>query len=183
MKKLILAALICAPLFFQAQTRPASPMTAAKEPAKEPGEGLRYNVETLFCELIVAETQNKMTIRVDIGKDLMANLTDKESIAQIEQLRSIQFTSVADALNFMGNGGWKMGNSYLLNRATTTETHIVMEKRLARKPGGDAQGGIRPPVDRPAGEPAARPADPSARPSEPGVRPVPPANPKEKGKG
>ncbi|MBL7941299.1 MAG: hypothetical protein JNM00_00945 [Flavobacteriales bacterium] len=171
MKKLLLTALICAPVIFQAQTKPAV-TPAAKDPAQK--ESPRYNVETMYSELIIAENQNKISLRLDFGQDLMTNLTDKESIAQIEQMRTMQFTSVADVLNYAASAGWKMTNSYSLNRATGSETHIVLEKRLMRKPGADGKGGVQPPVERPV-------ADPAARPANPGVQPVPPAKERSKG--
>jgi TfoX/Sxy family transcriptional regulator of competence genes len=159
MKKIILMALIAAPIWAGAQNKTIDKGTAKPE-AKElqtPGAqvGSKSTVaspESIFAELIVSENQmGGMVIRIDFGRDALAGVEDKEFMMKIKEARELQFVAVPDALTYMNSIGFKFVTSYVTT-AKSTETHMVLEKRMARK-GDNGKGG-------PAGNGAERPERP-----------------------
>jgi TfoX/Sxy family transcriptional regulator of competence genes len=148
MKKIILMALIAAPIWAGAQTtKPAEKVTGKQEvkdltpPSSTAGsKSTVTSPESIFAELIVSENQmGGIVIRVDFGRDVLAGIEDKELMMKIKEAREIQFVAVPDALTYMNSLGFKFVTSYAIT-SKTTETHMVLEKRMARK-GDNGKGG------------------------------------------
>ena len=159
MKKIILMALIAAPIWAGAQNKTIDKGTAKPEPKElqapatpSGNKGTVVSPETLFAELIVSENQmGGIVIRIDFGRDALAGVEDKELLMKIREAREIQFVAVTDALTYMNSLGFKYVTSYVTS-FKSTETHMVLEKRMARK-GDNGKGG-------PAGNGAERPERP-----------------------
>lgn len=154
-------ALIAAPIWAGAQTtKPAEKVTGKpemKEIPATPGESAKTAVkspESIFCEVIISENpMGGQVLRVDFGRDALAGVEDKEFLQKVKEARELQFTSVPDILTYMNNMGFKFVTSYALKgTGKMEETHMVLEKRMARK-GDNGKGG-------PAG--AERPERPDA---------------------
>jgi hypothetical protein len=131
MKKLILAILLIAPLaiFGQkkgGQNQPVRPLPPNPKNAVA-------NPEVIFMELILIEVQGNFSIRPDVGRDNMANVEDKELVAQIAEMRQRVFTNVPDAMTYLQGMGFNYVDNYKLTRNDKEETHLMFEKKLIRK--------------------------------------------------
>jgi len=164
MKKIILMALIAAPIWAGAQTTKPAEKATGKQETKEittptSPAGRKSTVtspESIFAELIVSENQmGGIVIRVDFGRDVLAGIEDKELMMRIKEAREVQFVAVPDALTYMNNMGFKFVTSYATT-SKTTETHMVLEKRMARK-GENGKGG-QPGAERPERPEGAKPS-------------------------
>lgn len=152
-------ALIAAPIWAGAQTtKPAEKATGKPEMKEVPSgasatnKGTVTSPESLFAELIIGENQmGGVVIRIDFGRDALAGVEDKELIMKLKEARELQFVAVPDALTYMNSIGFKFVTSYTAG-TKVQETHMVLEKRMARK-GENGKGG-------PAG--AERPERPNA---------------------
>jgi hypothetical protein len=151
MKKIILMALIAAPIWAGAQTTKPAEKGTGKPEMKEiqtaPAETGKTSVkspETIFCEVIISENpMGGQVIRIDFGRDALAGVEDKEFIQKIKEARELQFTSVPDVLTYMNSIGFKFVTSYTAKGASKMdETHMVLEKRMARK-GENGKGGAQ----------------------------------------
>lgn len=162
MKKILLTALVCAPFMLMAQAKPA---TTTTPPAKDPNQKtMSYTPEAIYSELIISENANKTTnIRFDFGRDVMDLLTDKDLIAHLTELRTMLFTTVADALNYCISKGWKLVTTYQINTSNIHETRLVLEKRITKKPGMEPAGGMQRPN---SGQPPVRPTDSERQPAD-----------------
>ncbi len=139
-------ALIAAPIWAGAQTTKPAEKTTGKPEVKEipaapaGSKSTVTNPESIFAELIVSENQmGGIVIRIDFGRDALAGIEDKELMMKIKDAREIQFVAVPDALTYMNSMGFKFVTSYATT-SKTTETHMVLEKRMARK-GDNGKGG------------------------------------------
>jgi hypothetical protein len=163
MKKIILMALIAAPIWASAQTtKPAEKVTTKpemKEIPGTPGEMNKTTVkspESVFAEIIISENpMGGQVIRIDFGRDALAGVEDKEFVQKIKEARELQFTTVPDVLTYMNSMGFKFITSYAMKgNNKVDETHMVLEKRMARKgeagKGGAAGNGAERP-ERPEG--------------------------------
>ena len=160
-------ALIAAPIWAGAQTtKPAEKGGTGKPEMKEipaaPTETGKTTVkspESIFSEIIISENpMGGQVIRIDFGRDALAGVEDKEFIQKVKEARELQFSTVPDVLTYMNSIGFKFVTSYSSKgNGKVDETHMVMEKRMARK-GDNGKGG-------PAGNGAERPERPE--PSKP----------------
>jgi hypothetical protein len=164
MKKLIVLAFAALPLMFIAQEKPVSATEKPNRPAAgemRPGGG----GETIYSELIINKSANgDNAIRADFGKDAIATISDKETLKQIGDLRSANFTNVPDALNKMSTAGFRYQQNYTIqDKEGRNEVHMVFEKRVMSRP----EGGAKP-------NPSAKPA-PDAKPGKetPKITPAP----------
>jgi len=74
-----------------------------------------------YCNLIVTGKMfsNKVNIIIDFGKEEMK--WNKDQRIKDEQTgKAIEFTSVIDALNYMGKQGWMLINAFPMNLGATT---------------------------------------------------------------
>jgi len=164
MKRIILMALIAAPIWAGAQTTKPAEKVVGKQETKDlnpPGstaasKSTVTSPESIFAELIVSENQmGGIVIRVDFGRDVLAGIEDKELMVKIKEAREVQFVAVPDALTYMNSMGFKFVTSYTTT-SKTTETHMVLEKRMARK--GDNGKGGQPGAERPERPEGAKPS-------------------------
>lgn len=148
MKKFLLVAMMAAPVFGFAQSKP---QTQEGEKQKA-GQFSVANPEAVHLEVIIAETSVGSSIRVDYGREQLANIQDKDLTAQLTELRSTQISSVPDITAYLSSIGFKYISSYQIVVGGKNETHLMFEKRLGRRApnstgGPDAKGGARPQVE------------------------------------
>jgi hypothetical protein len=165
MKKLMILALAAMPFLASAQDKPAT--TAAAKPQES--KFAVANPETIFLELVIENNaMGGSLIRVDFGRDLLASIQDKELAKQLSELRTANFTNVPDAMNYLASIGFKYSSTYpTFDKDNKTQTHLVFEKRLPRKPNGEGQPKPNRPEVKPADikpgatdqKPAPKPAD------------------------
>ena len=156
MKKIILMALIAAPIWAGAQTTKPAEKTTGKPEVKEipaaPAEAGKTSVkspESIFCEVIISENpMGGQVIRIDFGRDALLGVEDKEFMQKVKESRELQFSSVPDVLTYMSSIGFKFVTSYTAKgNGKVDDTHMVLEKRMARK--GDNGKGGQPGAERP----------------------------------
>jgi hypothetical protein len=170
MKKLLIAALISAPLvgFTQGKTPTTPPATGKESPAatKEDPESkaLVYKPENLYADIVITSIPNRgLSVRMDFGRDLVVNLEDKELIAEITMLKQIPFPTIPDALNYLSSKGWHQVTQYTVTTQSGTETRLVVEKRISKRFGDTGTSSPqRPPIV--AKEPPVKPADGGTKP-------------------
>jgi hypothetical protein len=167
MKKLIVLAMAALPMFAMAQEKEKTADKPAAKPEIQrpvtPG-----NPESIFIELIIAQTSVGSKIKADFGRELLTNVTDKELIQTLSELRNKEFMTMPDAMNALGLEGFKFVTNYTTkDKDNKEEVHMVFEKRMMKKPAGGAR-----PEGRPEPKPAeVRPTDekkPTAKPAEKG---------------
>lgn len=163
MKKLMMILLLAAPVALLAQgTKPATPAQPGKpgEPGKE---GARFVPESVFADIIVVTTNSNgnvnTNIRVDFGKEIYDLLTDKDLLQQITAIRSMNFSSVPDAVNYLNSVGFRFVTNYTTNGSLGTDTHILMEKRIVKRGQDPSSTPQRPPqgMEQPGTRPAENP--------------------------
>lgn len=120
--------------------------------------------ESMFVELILAEGQNGMVIRADIGRESVNTIEDKILQQKMIELRSLTFNSMPDAMAHLSGMGFKWMNSYEVHRGDKVETHLVFERRNAR--GKGKEDGMPRPVNV-ATKPTAAPAPADGKGSKP----------------
>lgn len=138
MRKLICIALAALPLMMNAQETPA----ATEKPNRPaPGEMRPGGGETIYSELVISKAPNgDNAIRADFGKDVISGLTDKETLKQVGELRSSNFTNVPDALNKMATAGFRYQQNYTVqDKEGRNEVHMVFEKRVISRTDGGAK--------------------------------------------
>jgi len=161
MKKMFMIGLMCAPIlaFSQGKTPPTS---VQGDPSAKPEineKTLIFNPETIFADIVITSNPNRgTTIRMDFGRDIMANLTDKDLISEITMLKQQPFPTVPDALNFLASRGWHQISQYMVTTQTGDENRLIMEKKLIKGPG--------------AGSGASSPTRPPAVTKDPGTKPA-----------
>jgi hypothetical protein len=165
MKKLLILALISAPLFGFSQTKPTSTAGSPTAPTKDKedpeSKTLVYKPETIYADIVITSVPNRPpSIRMDFGRDVMSNLTDKEIISEITMLKQLPFPTVPDALNFLASKGWHQTTQYTVTTPNGTETRLVVEKKIAKRP-GDPGASQRPATV----EPTTKPADGTTKPT------------------
>ncbi len=156
MKKIIMIALAALPVFAMAQDKKEAPQ-AATTSTKTNDKPVLTNPEAIFIELVITQGPVGSMIKADVGREVIASLTDKELVKQLGDIRSMQFNNMPDAMNYLSSNGYKYQNTYVTyDKDNKPETHIVFEKRLMKRPSSD--GGAKPgKPERPATE--MKPAD------------------------
>lgn len=170
MKKIVFILLATLPTFLIAQTTPAAGAEKPNRPAQgemRPGGG----GETIYAELIINKAPNgDNSIHADFGKDAISALSDKETLKQVGEIRSSNFTNVPDALNKMSVAGFRYQQNYTVqDKEGRNEIHMVFEKRVMSRP------------DAAKPNPSAK-ATPEAKPAKETPK-LTPAPAKESGKG
>lgn len=151
MKKIIVLFIAALPFFAMAQDKKetaAAPATATKANDKP----VLTNPEVIFMELIVSQGPMGSVIKADIGREIVSTLTDKEVIKQLGDLRTMSFSNMPDAMNYLATIGFKYQSTYVTyDKEGKADSHLVFEKRLTKRPMGD--GGAKPVrPEKPAGE-------------------------------
>lgn len=125
MKRLILIALVCAPMMMLAQDREGG---AVKPGAKN---GTEIDVKSnryIYAEIVVTSGTGVSSSRINFGDNFKTLLADKNDIVQMEALKAKRYPSSIDALNAMNSEGFKVVSSYTTDSRQGTEAHIIMEK-------------------------------------------------------
>ncbi|MFN0033282.1 MAG: hypothetical protein ACKVOR_14060 [Flavobacteriales bacterium] len=141
MKRMIVFAIAALPLFAMAQDKKEPvPTTSATKTNDKPAI---TNPETIFMELIVSQGPVGSVIKADIGRDIVSSLTDKELVKQLSELRTMSFSSMPDAMNYLASIGFKYVSTYVTyDKEGKADSHLVFEKRLSKRP--PAEGGTKP---------------------------------------
>lgn len=165
MKKLILFALAAMPLFAFSQDKGNA---AVAPPKPNESKFAIANPEVIFVELIVGtNSAGAQTIRADFGREIVAAISDKDLAKQLSEMRTMAFPSVPDAMNYLAAQGYKFQQNYVTwDKEGKGETHIVFEKRMARKQPQD--GTVKPRPERTE----TKPADGKTPERQPAVRPT-----------
>jgi len=169
MKKLIIYALLAMPLLSQAQDKG----TATPANKTSDNKFAIENPESIHLDLVISTNSVGGTvIRADFGKEIATSMTDKETSKQLLELRSIPFPSVPDAMNYLSSISFKYLDTYSTSdKEGKSETHILFEKRMMKKPNSNATRPERPTEGTKPAE-FTKPADPA--------KPKPPTQPREK---
>lgn len=120
------------PVFSQAQDKgTAQPATKTTE-----NKFAIENPETIHLDLVIASNSTGGTsIRADYGREIASALSDKEVAKQLMEMRTIQFPSVPDAMNYLSSIGFKYLDTYSVSdKDGKSETHILFEKRMLKRP-------------------------------------------------
>ena len=165
MKKLIVMALAALPMCAMAQDKGKTSDNAPVKPEVQ-RPVTTNNPESIFIELIVAQTNVGNKIKMDYGRELLSNVNDKELVQTLSDMRNTDFQTMPDAMNYLAVQGFKFVTNYTLkDKDGKDELHIVFEKRMMKKPGSG----------RPEGRPDAKPAEvrPETKPaSKPATKPT-----------
>lgn len=98
---------------------------------------------TVFCELLginknVLGIGDKISVQIDFGDEKNFWGNDGRDILVDEDGKDIKFNSMVDAMNFMGERGWKFEDSYVVTIAKQNVIHWLLSKKI--KLGEDARG-------------------------------------------
>jgi hypothetical protein len=170
MKKMMIVAMMALPFAASAQDKGAAIAPAAKAPDNKFAIA---NPEVIFVELILGTNPaGAQTIRADFGREILAGLSDKELIKQLSEMRSMPFPTVPDAMNYLSSMGYKFQQNYVAydKDGKPESTHMVFEKRMARRAPDGAPKPMTPPAKVQPGTETA--------PTKEGAKPV--VAPKEK---
>lgn len=152
MKKLLILAIAAIPFFASAQERATTGTTAT--PAKTSDNKFALaNPEVIYLELIAStNSAGALVIKADFGREIISALEDKELTKQLTELRTMNFPSMPDAMNYLASLGYKLQQSYSMHdKEGKSDTHFVYEKRLPRRAGNEGTTKPRPEGSRPAG--------------------------------
>lgn len=156
MKKIILMAMIAAPIWAGAQTKASDKSeskgtkTETKEVPAPSDKGKEApaskatvtSPESIFAEIIVTQNAAGGTvIRLDFGRETTTGIDDKELIEKMRVARELTFQTIPDAMTYMNNIGFKLLSSYNMSVNGKDEVHLILEKRMARKGGQKGEGG------------------------------------------
>lgn len=84
-----------------------------------------------YCEMVATQRfmSTKVSIAVDFGEDRRGwrDQRVKDDNGKVEK-----FNSVVDALNYMGNQGWKMLNAYPISSGNQLVYHYIFKKEYPK---------------------------------------------------
>lgn len=82
--------------------------------------------KTIYCELVGYENIFKGTVKVsaDFGS---TNMYHRETLAD-ENGKAISFNSMVDAMNYMGEKGWKFEQAYVVSTQNGGVYHWLLSK-------------------------------------------------------
>lgn len=120
----------------------AMTMTAQSEPSNIDSSG---DMVPVYCELIginnnVLGIGNKISVEINFGDEQNFWGNDGRDILIDENGKEIKFNSMVDAMNFMGEKGWKYEDSFVVSTGKQNVIHWLLSKRIRR--GEEARGGI-----------------------------------------
>ncbi|MCB0762652.1 MAG: hypothetical protein KDC12_14080 [Flavobacteriales bacterium] len=124
MKRLILLALICAPMFMAAQGRD----TGASKPQADVSTVDYSGNRAIYAEVVVTTGQGVASARLEFGTDYKEIITNKEDVVKLEALKAKRYGSAIDALNALNSMGFKVVTSFTVDTRQGTEAHIILEK-------------------------------------------------------
>ena len=142
MKRLILIALVCAPMMMMAQDRDGG----ATKPGAQNGTELDLTANRyVYAEIVMTAGAGVTSARIEFGNNYKEILADKSAVVKMEALKAKRYTSAIDALNAMNSAGFKVVSSFTLDTRQGTEAHLIMEKpnlpQGSTKPVRNVRGG------------------------------------------
>lgn len=85
-----------------------------------------FKAKYVFCELVgVVKMNDRLDIYVDFGDN---ESHDEKSLLVDEEGNEVEFTSMVDALNFMGMHVWEFVQAYTITHMNTNVYHFMMKK-------------------------------------------------------
>lgn len=106
------------------------------------------SIETIrvYCELVgynpnVLGIGNKVKVQVDFGEEHNFWGNDGRDILVDEKGKDIKFNSMVEAMNFMGEHGWRYQNSYVVTVSGQNVIHWLLCKEL--RVGEDIKGDLK----------------------------------------
>ena len=98
-----------------------------------------------YCELLginknVLGIGNKISVQVDFGEEKFFWGNDGRDMLVDENGKEIKFNSMVDAMNFMGERGWRFQDSYVVTIGGQNVIHWLLYKEI--KEGENAKGDI-----------------------------------------
>lgn len=98
-----------------------------------------------YCELLginknVLGIGNKISVQVDFGEEKFFWGNDGRDMLVDENGKEIKFNSMVDAMNFMGERGWRFQDSYVVTIGNQNVIHWLLYKEI--KEGENAKGDI-----------------------------------------
>lgn len=93
-----------------------------------------------YCEMTAQAKlfSRKVTVDVDYG-EARKWISFKDTRMKDEEGKVKSFNSVVDALNFMGRGGWKLVNAFLVTESGNNVYHYVLKREFEKSEVGDEQ--------------------------------------------
>lgn len=114
MKKILFALILCFPLSFFGQI--SASKTNAIKTAKV--------VPTVYAEIIMTSySSDKQKITIDFGEK-------NERSLKYSKAAQMEFYTVIDAMNAMSNEGYKLVDSYDIDKEKVTEYHFILSKEM-----------------------------------------------------
>lgn len=131
MKKIILITAMLMALFANAQV----------QQQEEEEETHRAYCELLGINKNVLGIGNKISVEVDFGEEKNFWGNDGRDILVDDQGKEIKFNSMVDAMNFMGERGWRFQDSYVVTIGGHNVIHWLLYKEI--KEGELAKGNLK----------------------------------------
>lgn len=99
--------------------------------AQEPSDTTQYKI--VFAELLGTHTNllgigKSATVEVDFGEEYFKWIPDNRNLLVDENGKAIKFNSMVDAMNYMGERGWKFEAAYVVTVANQNVIHWLMSK-------------------------------------------------------
>lgn len=100
----------------------------------------------VYCELLginknVLGIGNKISVQVDFGEEANFWGNDGRDILIDDNGKEIKFNSMVDAMNFMGERGWRYQDSYVVTIGGSNVIHWLLYKEIAD--GESAKGDLK----------------------------------------
>lgn len=135
MKKIVLLLLLAAPIVGMAQKKPSATSAAdkGKKAAQQSTNVDMGNNDVYYAEIIAMHAGNAASIRIDIGLDYKAVVTNDDDAKVMETLLTRKYQSVAQALNAANSAGFEMAGSFEFETRGGKEVHIILEKEIIRE--------------------------------------------------
>ena len=94
---------------------------------------------SVFCEIV--GTQKFMSLKLNVEVDFGQGGGTYYNTLVDEEGKKITFSSMVDALNYMGNAGWTFVQAYVVTHGSQNVYHYMLTKKV--KDGEDAKGNLR----------------------------------------
>lgn len=102
---------------------------------------VQAETKTVFCELVGYENIFKGTVKVsaDFGT---TNMYHRETLTD-ETGKAISFNSMVDAMNYMGEKGWKFEQAYVISSQNGGVYHWLLSKEINEETSSNPQDEVK----------------------------------------
>lgn len=125
MKKLAILMIIMIPMVATAQVDARATKTQYNKNEVAPKS-------YVYGDISVADMQGRTVIKLDFGTVIGSVYGDKEFRQDLTDLKAVQYSSLADALNTLSAYGWHVSGDYTEITRTGTEQHLIIRKEVTR---------------------------------------------------